>query len=301
MNFIDEIDLTSKKYHIPVMVEETMSLLMPDPDGVYLDATVGTGGHAERLLKKLSQEGLLICTDRDEYALRISSERLKAKNLLFLKTRFSEISKKLADIGIYGLDGAIFDLGVSFYQLKSDQRGFGIHSDSRLDMRMDRTQKLTAWDVVNRYPEDRLQRIITEYGEERFAKRIVKAIMLQRRKAPINTCRELAEIISEAVPLRGRIHPATRTFQAIRIEVNDELSEIRDGITSVFAMLRAGGRLCVISYHSLEDRIVKNLFRSFEKDGQGRVLTRKPLTPSEEELKMNPSSRSAKLRGVIRL
>ncbi|MCX7792779.1 MAG: 16S rRNA (cytosine(1402)-N(4))-methyltransferase RsmH [Thermodesulfovibrionales bacterium] len=289
------------KYHRPVLLDEVLAMLAPQKGGVFLDATVGTGGHAMAILEKLQGEGLLICADRDEDALRISMERLKAKNVVFVKSRFSELSKKIEALGINGIDGALFDLGVSLYQLKSGERGFGFSSDSRLDMRMDRSGGITAWDVVNTYPEERLMRIIKEYGEEPVAARIVRAIIRKRKDSPINTPKELAELIEKTLGKRGRIHPATRTFQAIRIEVNDELNEIRKGLASIFEFLNRGGRICVISYHSLEDRIVKHTMKEWVKREMAELLTKKPVTPSSEELRLNPSSRSAKLRGAKRL
>lgn len=302
-------------YHRPVLIKEVLSMLNPSRGGIYLDATVGMGGHAMAILELLDGGGLLICADRDEEALRISMERLKVKegspenhrifwganNVVFVKSKFSELPEKLDSLGISGLDGAVFDFGVSFYQLKSDERGFGFYSDARLDMRMDRSSGITAWDVVNTYPEERLLRIIKEYGEEPMANRIVRAILRQRSKSPINSPKVLAQLIEKTVGRRGRLHPATRTFQAIRIEVNNELDEIRNGISSVFELLNKNGRLVVISYHSLEDRIVKHIMRNFVKRGKAELLTKKPITPSDEEIKENPSSRSAKLRGVKRL
>ena len=293
--------------HRPVLVKEVMEFLKPSKGGIYLDATVGMGGHAGYIIQALGGEGLLICADRDEEALKISMERLKTKNAIFVKASFSELSKKLNDLGISELHGALFDLGVSLYQLKRDERGFGLFSSGRLDMRMDRSQRLTAWDVVNTYPEEKLLKIIREYGEEPKARLITRAIVRQREKRPVNTPKELAELIEKVIGRRGRIHPATRTFQAIRIEVNNELYEIEKGLSSVFEMLKIGGesnsrggRLCVISYHSLEDRVVKRFMKRVVSLGKAVSLTKKPITPSEEEIRFNPSSRSAKLRGVER-
>ncbi len=287
--------------HRPVLVKEVMEFLKPSKGGVYLDATVGMGGHAAYILKAIEEEGLLVCADRDEDALKVSMERLKTKNAIFVKASFSELSKKLNDLGISELDGALFDLGVSLYQLKRDERGFGLFSCGRLDMRMDRSGRLTAWDVVNTYPEERLLKIIREYGEEPKARLITKAIVRQREKSPINTPGELAELIEKVIGRRGKIHPATRTFQAIRIEVNNELIEIEKGISTIFEMLKKGGRLCVISYHSLEDRIIKHFMKKMVLNKKADLLTKKPVTPSDDELKTNPSSRSAKLRGVRRI
>lgn len=284
-----------------MLVNEVVSMLAPSKGGVFLDATVGTGGHAMAILERLQGEGLLICSDRDEEALKISMERLKARNIIFLKSRFSELFPKIEALGISGIDGALFDLGVSLYQLKKDERGFGFSSDSRLDMRMDRSSGLTAWDVVNTYPEEKLLKILKEYGEEPMALRIVRAIIKKRKDSLINTPKELAGLIEKAIGRRGRIHPATRTFQSIRIEVNDELNELRQGLTSIFEFLNKGGKLCVISYHSLEDRIVKHIMREWVLTGKAELLIKKPITPSSEELRVNPSSRSAKLRGVKKL
>lgn len=288
-------------YHRPVLIREVMELLRPLKGGIYLDATVGMGGHASKILEALGGEGLLVCADRDEEALRFSMERLRSKNVVFVKARFSELFEKIGALGISELNGALFDFGVSFYQLKNPERGFSIFSESRLDMRMDRSSTLTAWDVVNTYPEDRIVKILKEYGEEPRARSIAKAIVRQRQISPINTTSELAGLVERIVKRKGRIHPATKTFQAIRIEVNNELEEIKEGISSVFDMLKKDGRLCVISYHSLEDRIVKQFMKNKVALGKAELLTKKPITPSEEEVKENPSSRSAKLRGVKRL
>ncbi len=287
--------------HRPVLVKEVMEFLKPSKGGVYLDATVGTGGHAGYILQAIEPEGILVCADRDEEALKISIQRLKAKNAIFLKASFSELPKKLNDLGIVELDGALFDLGVSLYQLKRDERGFSFFSRERLDMRMDRSQRLTAWDVVNTYPEERLFKILREYGEEPRARLITKAIVRQRKKGPINTPVELAELIEKVTGRKGRIHPATRTFQAIRIEVNNELIELEKGLPTIFEILKKGGRLCVISYHSLEDRIIKHFMKKIVSDKKAEYLTKKPVTPSDDEIKANPSSRSAKLRGVKRI
>lgn len=293
--------LNQEFQHRPVLIKEVLSMLAPSRGGVFLDATVGTGGHAMAILERLEGEGLLICSDRDEEALKISMERMKVRNVVFVKSRFSELSSKIEALGISGIDGALFDLGVSLYQLKKDERGFGFSSHSRLDMRMDRASGITAWDVVNTYPEEKLLRILKEYGEEPMALRIVRAIIKKRKESPINTPEELAKLIEKTIGRRGRIHPATRTFQAIRIEVNDELNELRQGLTSIFEFLKKGGRLCVISYHSLEDRIVKHIMREWVRTERAELLTKKPITPSSEEIRVNPSSRSAKLRGVKRL
>lgn len=283
--------------HIPVLLKETIEILDIKPKGIYVDATVGLGGHSEAILSMLDEDGRLIGIDRDENALRYARERLGNKRVCLKKGRFSEIEGLIGSLNIKKIDGILFDLGVSMLQLRDMQRGFSFMSEERIDMRMDSSQKLSAWDVINNYPEAELERIIRDYGEEPFAKKIAKAIVSNRRKATINTCLELSEIILRACGRRGRVHPATRTFQALRIEVNKELSELSNGLISAFSVLKSGGRLCVISYHSLEDRIVKNFMRDYAKNGLMKLITKKPLTPRIEEIRANPSSRSAKLRG----
>lgn len=265
-------------------------------DGKYVDATVGLGGHSERILSLLSDKGRLIGIDKDEEALRYAKERLGNQRVFLKKGSFSMIGEVLREISIEKVDGLLFDLGVSMLQLKSPERGFSFFSDEILDMRMDLSQKLTAWEVVNMYSEDKLEKILKEYGEEPLSKKIAKEIVLKRKKAPINTCSQLAKIVSDIYGRRGRIHPATRTFQALRIEVNKELDELREGLLASIDLLNYGGRLCVISYHSLEDRIVKNFMRDKSKEGFLKIITKKPITPSQREVEENPASRSAKLR-----
>lgn len=265
-------------------------------DGKYVDATVGLGGHSERILSLLSDQGRLIGIDKDEEALRYAKERLGNRRVFLKKGSFSMIGEVLREISVEKVDGLLFDLGVSMLQLKSPERGFSFFSDEKLDMRMDLSQKLTAWEVVNMYSEGKLEKILKEYGEEPLSKKIAKEIVLRRKKAPINTCFQLAKIVSDIYGRRGRIHPATRTFQALRIEVNRELDELREGLLASINILHYGGRLCVISYHSLEDRIVKNFMRDKSKEGFLKIITKKPITPSQREVEENPASRSAKLR-----
>ena len=263
-----------------------------------MDATVGLGGHAGEILKSLGPEGRLVGIDRDEEALRIAEENLDDARVVLRKGRFSELKDALLSVGAGEPDGILFDFGVSMMQLRDMSRGFSFSSDEVLDMRMDKAQQLTAEDIVNTYPEAELGRILLEYGEEAFARKIARAITTFRAGKRIRTCRELAEIISAVCRRKGRHHPATKTFQALRIAVNEELNEIKAGLEASQALLRKGGRLCAISYHSLEDRIVKNFIRNAAKEGELTALTKKPLIPSYEERKLNPSSRSAKLRGA---
>lgn len=287
--------------HIPVLVKETIEMLDVKANGTYVDATVGLGGHAEALLSMLGADGRLVGIDRDEEALGYARERLGNDRVLLKNGSFSQIEDILSSMNIRQVDGVLFDLGVSMLQLKELKRGFSFISDARLDMRMDTAQELTAWDVVNKYHEKELEKILKEYGEDPFARRIAKAIITCRKKSPINTCKELSDIVMKVYGGRGKTHPATRTFQALRIEVNKELDELKKALASALNILKAEGRLCVISYHSLEDRIVKNFMRDSAREGIVKVLTKKPVTPGFDEIRINPSSRSAKLRGAEKI
>jgi 16S rRNA (cytosine1402-N4)-methyltransferase len=287
--------------HLPVLGREVIEVLAPQRGGTYIDATVGLGGHSEMILDMIGQNGQVVGIDRDDEALKKAAVRLKDSRVILKKGAFSGMEAILHDAGIREADGVLFDLGVSMMQIRDLGRGFSFHSDERLDMRMDSSQPLTAWDVTNTYPERELERILKEYGEEPRARRVAGAIVRQRQKKSIDTCSELGELVSRTLGRGGRIHPATRTFQALRIEVNRELDELKGGLEASVRMLRKGGRLCVISYHSLEDRIVKNFIRDKAKSGIVAPLVKKPLVPSQEERRLNPSSRSAKLRGAERL
>jgi 16S rRNA (cytosine1402-N4)-methyltransferase len=288
-------------FHIPVMLSEAMGVLNPRSGGIYVDATVGTGGHSEEILKFISSEGRLIGIDRDIEALKMAQKRLSDKRVILKRGNFSDMKNLLSEHGIFEVDGILFDLGISMLQLKNSERGFSFTSDKRLDMRMDRDQEFSAWDVVNKYPEKELDRIFREFGEEHFAKKISKAIIRWRSKKTIDTCSELSGIVQRVYGRRGRIHPATKTFQALRIEVNRELDELRAGLDSSLRLLKKAGRLCIISYHSLEDRIVKHFMADSSKKGLLKVIIKKPIVPGPEELRSNPSSRSAKLRGAERI
>ncbi|SPQ01516.1 S-adenosyl-dependent methyltransferase activity on membrane-located substrates [Candidatus Sulfobium mesophilum] len=287
--------------HLPVLLREVIALLSPREGGTYIDATVGLGGHSEEILKMIGQDGRVIGIDKDEEALRRTAARLRDNRLILRRGGFSGIEDIVGSAGINEADGILFDLGVSMMQFKDLRRGFSFSSEERLDMRMDISQKLSAWDVINRYPENDLIRILKDYGEEYKAARIVRAIAGQRKRKPIDTCVELADIVARAVGTRGRLHPATKTFQALRIEVNREIGELKEGLDASLRLLRKGGRLCVISYHSLEDRTVKNFMRDNAREQKLRLLVKKPIVPDIREVRGNPSSRSAKLRGAERL
>jgi 16S rRNA (cytosine1402-N4)-methyltransferase len=282
--------------HVPVMREEVLDALELKSAGTYVDATLGLGGHAVGILQR-AEGCTLIGIDRDETAIRIAKERLKGyQKVYFVKEKFSNLKEVVNNLGYEKVDGIILDAGVSTLHLKSEDRGFSFMSDGPLDMRMDRDSELTAETVVNTYKENELADIIFQYGDERFSRRIAKSIVYNRRKSRITTCKELEEIVFKAVGRRGRIHPATRTFQALRIEVNNELDELSKAVDSGVELLEKQGRFCVLSYHSHEDRIVKFAFRKLAKEGLLRIITKKPMVPEREEQKLNPSSRSAKLR-----
>ncbi len=288
--------------HTPVLLEESTEILLENKGKLYLDCTLGLGGHARRILER-NPEAFVIGIDKDEEAIELAKENLKEFEGRFsiYKADFAYLDEVLKAEGVDKVDGILFDLGVSMLQLRSE-RGFSFQVDAPLDMRMDREQSLTAYKVVNEYTERELERILREYGEEKFSKKIARAIVQRRKKKPIETTKELAEVVISVYPppLRhGRIHPATRTFQAVRIEVNRELESLKTALEKTPSLLNPGGRLVVISFHSLEDRIMKRFFK--EHSDAFRVLTKKPLTPSEEEVRMNPASRSAKLRAGERL
>ena len=301
--------------HAPVLLNECIEGLDIKPDGIYVDGTLGRAGHSSEIIKRLDG-GRLIGIDRDMTAIIEAGEKLRQYGDRFTAVHgnFSRIGEILDDLGIDKVDGMLFDLGVSSPQLDDGERGFSYMTDAPLDMRMDRDQSLTAYEIVNTWPEEELRRILFDYGEERYSPRIAAEICRRREKSPIGTTTELAEIIKSAMPakaLREKQHPAKRSFQAIRIAVNDELGEVSDMLDTAADRLKIGGRLCVISFHSLEDRLVKNAIRRRE---QGctcpknfpvcvcgfvqtlKSVTRKPITPTDEELESNPRSRSAKLR-----
>ena len=298
--------------HIPVLLNETIEGLNINPNGIYVDGTIGGAGHSKKIIEKLSDKGLLIGIDRDKEALKAAGENLKEyKNFKLVHGNHDDINTILSDLGIEKVDGILLDLGVSSYQLDERERGFSYIGDNRLDMRMDKTQKLSAYDVVNNYKEDRLADIIYKYGEERYSRKIARNICLARNNKPIETTKELAEIIEKSVPFSKNGHPAKRTFQAIRIEVNNEIEPLYNTVMDCINLLNSGGRLCIITFHSLEDRAVKDAYKDAEgkctcpKDlpycicgskTLGKIINRKPIEASKEELEINSRSASAKLR-----
>ncbi len=302
--------------HVSVMLPECIEGLDIKPDGIYVDGTTGGGGHSLEIVKRLTDGGRLIAIDRDTDALKAAAKRLGeyADRVTFVHSNYSEVERVLDELGIDGIDGILMDLGVSSYQLDTAERGFSYMQDARLDMRMNRDDAKSAYEVVNEYSEDELRRIIFEYGEEKFARNIAANIVKKRSIAPIETTLELAELIKASMPKAAREgghHPAKRTFQAIRIEVNEELSLIPPTIEGAVKRLKEGGRIAIITFHSLEDRLVKQKYaalavgctcpREFpicmcNNKPKIKVINKKPITASEEELELNPRSRSAKLR-----
>lgn len=301
--------------HVSVLLNECIEGLIIKENGIYLDGTLGGAGHSSEIVKKLESAGTLIGVDQDMDAILASKEKLKGfQNVIYVHNNFSNIRSILQKLNIDGVDGILLDLGVSSHQLDVPERGFSYMNDAPLDMRMDMTSDFSAKEVVNEYSREELLRVVRDYGEERWASRIAEFIVRERINKPIKTTFELVEIIKAAIPAAARRegpHPAKRTFQAIRIEVNKELEILQNAVNDCISVLNPGGRLCIITFHSLEDRIVKNVYREREnpctcppsfpicvcnKKPDIKIITKKPVVPTEEELGINPRSRSAKLR-----
>ncbi|MBQ8804671.1 MAG: 16S rRNA (cytosine(1402)-N(4))-methyltransferase RsmH [Tyzzerella sp.] len=302
--------------HTSVLLEETVDGLNIKPDGIYVDGTLGGGGHAYEVCARLSNKGRFIGIDQDEAAIEAAGVRLRdfGERVTIVRSNYCDMKLRLQELGIDKVDGIVLDLGVSSYQLDTAERGFSYRVDAPLDMRMDRRQKMTARDIVNDYSEMDLFRIIRDYGEDKFAKNIAKHIVMEREKGPIETTGQLIEIIKRAIPMKFQKtagHPAKRTFQAIRIELNRELEVLRENLDDMIDLLNKDGRICIITFHSLEDRIVKTIFRKAENpctcpshfpvcvcgnEPKGKIITKKPILPSEGELEENSRSKSAKLR-----
>ena len=307
--------------HYSVLLQETIDELHIRPDGIYVDGTLGGGGHAFQVCSRLNENGHFYGIDQDAAAIEAAGERLRCfgNQVTIIRSNYCRLVEELKARGVTGVDGIVLDLGVSSYQLDEADRGFTYREDAALDMRMDQRQEKTARDIVNGYSEMELYRVIRDYGEDKFAKNIAKHIVQAREKKPVETTGELVEIIKAAIPAKIRMqkgHPAKQTFQAIRIELNRELEVLRDSLDDMIDFLNPGGRICIITFHSLEDRIVKNAFRTNEhpctcppdfpvcvcgKVSKGRVVTRKPVLPGEKELEENSRSKSAKLRVFERI
>lgn len=302
--------------HRSVLLDETVDGLSIKADGIYVDGTLGGGGHAYEIARRLGKKGSIVGIDRDEAAIEAAGIRLKdfGERVTIVRSNYCEMKSLLHHIGIDKVDGIVLDLGVSSYQLDTAERGFSYREDAPLDMRMDRRQKMTARDIVNEYSEMELYRVIRDYGEDKFAKNIAKHIVTARGKCSIETTGQLTEIIRQSIPMKYQKksgHPAKRTFQAIRIELNSELDVLKNSLDDMIDILNPGGRLCIITFHSLEDRIVKNAFRRNEnpctcpsdfpvcvcgKVSKGSIITKKPILPSAEEEAYNSRAKSAKLR-----
>lgn len=302
--------------HVSVLLNETIDGLNINPDGIYVDGTLGGGGHSYQICKRLSQKGRLIGIDQDGEALDAAREHLKEfeDKITLVRSNYCEIDTILQDLGVTKVDGIVLDLGVSSYQLDNLERGFSYKSDAPLDMRMDARQAKTAAEVVNNYSEYELYKIIRDYGEDKFAKNIAKHIVKAREQEPLKTTAQLSNVIKAAIPMKFQAkggHPAKKTFQAVRIEVNRELDVLKDSLDTMIEHLNPRGRICVITFHSLEDRIVKTKFRENEnpctcppdfpvcvcgKKTKGKVITRKPIIPTEKEIQDNKRAKSSKLR-----
>ena len=306
--------------HVPVMLDEVINGLSIKNDGLYVDCTMGGAGHASEILKRLSNKGHLYCFDQDSYAIRRGSERLSqiSNNFTIFETNFVNIKRELENNNVSSVDGILYDLGVSSFQFDDGERGFSYNYDAKLDMRMNQNQSLSAYDVVNTYPQDRLKKIFYEYGEERFSSNIARAIINERNKKPITTTFELVEVIKKAIPAFARRqggHPAKKVFQALRIEVNDELRVFEESLADALMMLNPGGRIVVITFHSLEDRICKKTFKDkvevktlrglpikeSEITKEFKLINNKVIQASEEELSVNNRAHSAKLRIIEKL
>lgn len=307
-------------HHVSVLLKKSVDGLNIKKDGIYADGTLGGGGHSEEILRRLGNSGLVIGIDRDAEAIAASQKKLAVfDNVRYIHDNYKNIKNILASEGVDLLNGAVLDLGVSSYQLDNGERGFSYMEDAPLDMRMNQSESLSAYDVINTYSEQELTKIFFEYGEERFSKKIAKSILDRRSVAPVNTTLELVDIIKASIPERLRqrgSHPAKRVFQAVRIEVNGELRDLKNALDDFFDVLAPRGRLAVITFHSLEDRIVKNTFASYAKGctcppdfpvcvcgnkPRGKVLTRKPVLPDDAECEYNKRARSAKLRIVEKI
>ena len=306
--------------HKSVLLDECIEGLNIKPNGIYVDGTLGGAGHSSEIIKKLSDQGKLIGIDRDDEALKAAKERLKEySNVTYYHGNHDDIKEILEDLNIEKVDGILLDLGVSSYQLDERNRGFSYLGENVLDMRMDKTQKLDAKIVVNNYKEEELAKIIYDYGEERFSRQIAKNICIERKKQEITTTKQLVDIIEKSIPAKFRSkdsHPAKRTFQAIRIEVNDEIKPLYQTVLNSIECLKPGGRLCIITFHSLEDRAVKNAYIDAEGKcicppglpycacgaiKKGKIITKKPILPTKEEMENNSRSKSAKLRIIEKI
>jgi len=300
--------MLDEKLHVPVMLQEVLEYLKLAPGQTIVDATLGTGGHSLEILKRITPGGRLVGIDRDENSLNICRQRLASykDNVEFVHANFADLDQVLGKLGIEKVDGIVFDLGISTYQLRDPQRGFSFQEEGPLDMRLDKNSYICAYDLVNNLNENEISQMLWNFGEERWHNRIAHLLVQERRNEPIATTKQLANLVMRAIPHRYRrsfyrIHPATRTFQAVRIAVNRELEILESTIKKAVDILRKPARICVISFHSLEDRVIKHTFRALKADGLIDIITAKPLTPGAAEIETNPSSRSSKFRVAERI
>ncbi|MFA4993285.1 MAG: 16S rRNA (cytosine(1402)-N(4))-methyltransferase RsmH [Candidatus Omnitrophota bacterium] len=300
--------MVEEKLHIPVMLSEVIDYLDLKPGQIIVDATLGTGGHSLEILKRITPGGRLIGIDRDEDSLAVCRQRLSefSGSCEFVHANFVDLDQVLGNLGIDKIDGIVFDLGISTYQLKDAERGFSFQQEGPLDMRLDKSSYISAYDLVNNLNESEISHMLWSFGQERWHNRIAHLLVEERRNQPISTTSQLADLVMRAIPYRYRrsyyrIHPATRTFQAVRIAVNRELEILESAIKKAVAILKKKAKICVISFHSLEDRVIKHTFRALKAEGLIDIITAKPLTPAEAEVAANPSSRSSKFRVAERI
>ena len=300
--------MVEEKLHIPVMLREVIDYLDPKPGQIIVDATLGTGGHSLEILKRITPRGRLIGIDRDEDSLAICRKRFSefSGSCDFVQANFVDLDQVLEKLGIDKINGIVFDLGISTYQLKDIERGFSFQQEGPLDMRMDKSSYISAYDLVNNLNESEISHMLWSFGQERWHNRIAHLLVEERRNQPIATTSQLANLVMRAIPYRYRksyyrIHPATRTFQAVRIAVNRELEILESAVKKAVAILEKKAKICVISFHSLEDRVIKHTFRALKTDGLIDIITAKPITPADSEVAANPSSRSSKLRAAERI
>jgi len=300
--------VVEEKLHIPVMLHEVIDHLALAPGQIIVDATAGTGGHSLEILKRITPGGRLIGLDRDENSLAVCRQRLSefGGSYELVHANFVDLDQVLEKLGIAGIDGIVFDLGISTYQLKDTERGFSFQQEGPLDMRMDKSSYITAYDLLNNLDESEISNILWNFGQERWHNRIAHLLVQERRVEPISTTSQLADLVMRAVPYRYRksyyrIHPATRTFQAVRIAVNRELEILESAVKKAVAILKKKAKICVISFHSLEDRVIKHTFRALKAEGLIDIITAKPMTPVDSEVAANPSSRSSKFRAAERI
>lgn len=287
--------------HIPILAPEIAQLILTQPDGVYVDGTLGLGGHTKLFLSRLSPQARVLGFDKDAQALALARQNVADARLTTVHASYTHIPDTLRELGIAGTDGALFDLGLSSYQLDDPSRGFSLLRDGPLDMRFDTQAALTAQTIVNEWPLTQLERILTDYGEEKRAHAVALAIMAARRQGRIKSTFQLKNVVESVLPKRGKIHPATQTFQALRIAVNEELAQVEQITGLLGDILRPGGRAAVLTFHSLEDRLVKNSFKQLAAGGGWQLVNKHVITPSYEEVQRNPRARSAKLRVIEKL